>query len=635
MTDFGLTATLEADEVPYLTLEDMVDLVITSRENAQGYMETFFTIKTKGQGIVRFRLNRTQVDILDQIKRLWAQGKPVRLIILKARQEGVSTFIQALFFMLTVTEPNRSAWILTHDRESSSNLFGMSELYLDSLPPEISPMVRYRDKKRIRFENPDNDQRRAAPGLRSLIYVDHAKNTRAGRSTTIHFLHISERALWGADGQETMTSVMQSVPNTPDSIVVQETTAFGVDDPAGFYADWTENFNNPKATWLCLFYPWFIHAEYTMEIPPDELDEHGHLILQPDPDGEIREPDLLMGFHSIVGSETGFYTLTEEQVYWRRWAMANNCRRDPFVFMQEYPSTPDEAFMTSGRPWFSRAGLDFIHKSVLPPVYTGFFRTPAPQGWQNNPERGVWREDKHHLTEYRRGIVAPEWTTDDTGNWWVWKMPEPGHEYNISVDTAEGGEDGDRAAVQVTDRKTLEQVAEFNGYLDTDLLAHQVAMAATFYNMAYVIPEVNNTGYGFMQVFKDIYPRIYFRRNPEAPLNAPTQWVLGFRTDSTTRPILVTRGQNYVREGVGVIRSSRLLKEMRTFVKDKRGTPRASGRNHDDLVLAWLLMLELHESRPVRLEKPSKEPTLADDKFFQQHRAKMLSKGYGGRAKFF
>ena len=178
-----------ADKV--ITAEEMLDVALTAYKNQSGYMETFLLIKTKEGNLIRFKLNRTQLDLLAEIEACRSRKKKVRFLILKARQEGVSTFMQALFFSLTATQANRQMWVIAHDRESSGNLFGMSEIFLDYLPETITPMVRYRDKKRIDFQNPDNEKRRDNPGLRSKIFVSNAKDVRAGRSTTIHYLHIS------------------------------------------------------------------------------------------------------------------------------------------------------------------------------------------------------------------------------------------------------------------------------------------------------------------------------------------------------------------------------------------------------------------------------------------------------------
>jgi hypothetical protein len=624
-----------------LSLEDVLSVIEAIWVSPELYMETFLVIQTKGDdenpgALVKLRLNRTQRDILAVIKDLWRRGEPVRLIILKARQEGVSTFIEGLFFSLVVNNPNTTMWVISHDRGSSENLFGMSERYLDKLPVELQPMVRNRDRKRIRFDNPDSTQRSSRPGMNSRIYIDQAKNVNAGRSDTITFLHISERAFWGKDGRRTITSLLQAVPSHAKTIVVQESTANGVDDPAGFYEDWMANYGNPRAKWRCLFFPWFIHDEYQTRPHPDDLDSDGRLVLREDPDGEMREDWLRDGIEYVnIWGEREMHPLTDEQLAWRRWAIDERCRGDIFIFMQEFPSTPTEAFVQSGRPWWNRLGMEAVSRTLTPPIATGTFVSPRPDWFRPTTVGGEWREDHYHRQEAARGRALPTWSAREGGEWWLWRLPEPGREYLVSVDTAEGGEDGSRAAIQIFDRRSLEQVAEYNGYIDTDLLAHQAAMACHFYNMAFCIPEVNNTGYGFMNEFPKLWSRTYFRRDPDAPVGAPSNWQLGFKTTSVTRPLMVTRGANYVREQLVTIHSTRLYGEMLTFTKDSHGIPRASGKAKDDLVMAFLMMLELAELRPVRLEKEKRPITLADDKSFQEHMKRMKNRRYLDRPRFF
>jgi hypothetical protein len=74
---------------------------------------------------------------------------------------------------------------------------------------------------------------------------------------------------------------------------------------------------------------------------------------------------------------------------------------------------------------------------------------------------------------------------------------------------------------------------------------------------------------------------------------------------------------------------------MQTFVKDSKGTPRAAGKNTDDLVMAFLFILELASVRPVRLEKEPREVTLWDDKAFQEHVSRMKRWKISDRRPFF
>lgn len=632
----------EAVEQRALTEAELIDILLNAPDDPQPFMENFLVIKTEDSEIVRFRLNRTQQRILAKIRELRAAGQPVRIMVLKARREGVSTLTQGLYFTLTVTNQNIEAWTLAHDRETSGLMLGMAKLFLDRLPEQITPMTSSRDKKRIVFENPDDKARKnpLTAGLGSKLYIDQAKNANAGRGARITLLHISEEAFWGNDGPTTKLALMQSVPRRANTIVIRESTANGMGDAAEFEADWTASYGNPKAKWVCLFFGWHEHDEYRMEVPSELKGEDGRLILIPDPDGEMREEDLRNGYVAQSFDTGGTVPITDEQLYWRRWCIEVNCRNSIDKFMQEYPCNPNEAFQTSGRPWFTRAGLEAISKSVCDPKAIGTFENPRPESWRDTPDK-LWRTEHFDREWYRRGHM-PAWVDDDTGDWWLWRLPEPGREYIVAVDTAEGGTDGDRAAIGVWAADTAEQVAEYNGYLDADLLAHQAAMACLFYNEAFCIPEVNNTGYGFIEVFKKLYGKIYFRKDPDAPIGqSSAKYRYGFKTDDITRRIITGYAQAYVREiplnGWPQIRSRRLYNEMRTFQKDKSGTPRAIGKkSHDDLVIMFCLFLEELTRRPRRVTKETRELTLLDDKSFQEHMHRMRAgRNKTGRARYF
>jgi hypothetical protein len=599
-------------ERDFFTTDELVERIIQARDDAdyRPFIETLL-IQDKDGEVVRLAFNEVQELIHAAVMEELATKGAVRLIILKARQGGASTYIQGLGYTITTTHPNHKMWVVAHDRPSSEGLAEKSDMFLDMQPENLTPMVRHRDRKRIRFENKDERGRKTNPGLRSSIYVDQAKNVRAGRSTTIQFLHMSEVAFWIEGGEKTRLSLMQAVPNKPGTIAIAETTANGVEDPGGFYEFWSANYNKPNAKWRCLFIGWPVLSEYQMEVADWDKNDDGDLILRVDPDGEMREDYYRQEF-----------SLTDEQLYWRRWCIETNCGGDIDQFMQEYPCTPEEAFITSGRPWYSRDGMEAIRQMLRAPISTGVFEMRAPEGWTDTPSHH-WRRDHFHRDEFRRKTAKPSLAKESSGEWWLWSHPTPGREYLISVDSAEGGADGDRAAIRVRERDTLEDVAEFNGYLDTDLLAHQAALAAAYYNGAWVIPEVNNTGYGFMTTFTKLWSRIYWREDPDAAFRTMT-WRYGFLTRSETRNRIVCRHRDFVREKTLPTYSSRLFSEMLTFVKDKSGTPRASGKkNHDDLVLADCMLLELSEQRPRRLDRAAdRGPTLADDKSFQKHVAR-------------
>jgi hypothetical protein len=617
-------------EAERLTLEQAMSLAAHVWDAPEEYIRRFMWIPAAKAGhgrpteLVRLEPNDVQKDLLAAVKHQIAQGRPVRIMVLKARQEGVSTIVEALGAALTMNTPAFSMWVVAHDRGASDNLFAMTERYIDKLDERVKPMVSNRDRKRIRFDNPDKAKRRVAPGLGSYVYVDQAKNAHSGRSATINFLHISERAFWGKEGRKTIGSLMQAVPSQPKTIVIQETTANGVDDAAGFYDDWWRYYGKQDGEWLCVFYPWFFDPRYRMPVPDDAKGEDGRLVLRPDPDGTMREERLREGVQHVSWDGTRrIVEVDDEQLYWRRWAINERCRGDVFFFMQEFPSTPEEAFQQSGNPWWDRAGMERLAAMIRPPVKMGTFYTTRPlERVRQRRSPGLWRSDMFDRAAVFSGRSEVRFADDPQGPWWIFEEPRPGAKYLVGVDVAEGGPAGDRSAVQVFAQSPLRQVAEYSGHIDVDLLAHQVAMACRYYNDAYCIPEVNGPGMAFMQVFAELWNRMYYRIDHDAVEDIAGKVRFGFRTTSVTRPVITIRGQSYVREGAVDIFSSRLFSEMQSFVKDSHGRPRAAGKGTDDLVMAFLLVLELHEQRPEQLRKGTRPLTLSDDAYYRKTRGR-------------
>lgn len=165
-------------------------ILAVCRANPRLFIEKFLKIQTKDAGLVPFRLNAPQRLVYRIIQDLRAKKKPVRLVILKARQMGISTLIEGLLFSQACLRENNNCLITSHDKGSAERIFRMSEIFLDNLPEQIAPMVRHRTKSLIRFENPDDSRRLESPGLRSQIQIATAKNVDVGASFTLHGGHL-------------------------------------------------------------------------------------------------------------------------------------------------------------------------------------------------------------------------------------------------------------------------------------------------------------------------------------------------------------------------------------------------------------------------------------------------------------
>ena len=192
--------------------------------NTKKYIENFIKIRNKESKIIPLILNEPQLRLYNEVKRQKELGKPVRIIILKARQMGFSTETESIIFKDTATHFNVNSGIVAHKDDSSNNLFNMSKLMYECLPDEIKPSKKASNAKELIFDTKDGK------GLKSKIKVMTAGGDGIGRSDTFNNLHISEYAFWGKNKKELLIGLLQSVPNLPNTMIIIESTANGYDD---------------------------------------------------------------------------------------------------------------------------------------------------------------------------------------------------------------------------------------------------------------------------------------------------------------------------------------------------------------------------------------------------------------------
>jgi hypothetical protein len=191
----------------------------------------------------------------------------------------------------------------------------------------------------------------------------------------------------------------------------------------------------------------------------------------------------------------------------------------------------------------------------------------------------------------------------------VWKQPVrdgrgkdgsvlPAHRYVCAVDTSSGGST-DYSAIQVFDVDTFEQVAEWQGKLDPDLVAVEAYRLGRIYNNALMVPEVTG-GWGFSveQELKRLrYPNLYTRKIMD---RLSRKWTdrTGWDTTVKTRAHMLDTLERVIREKEVGIYSLRLVSELGTFVRDDRGRPAAQPGCNDDLVMSFAIAVAVAVSMP-------------------------------------
>ncbi len=236
--------------------------------NTKSYIENYIKIRDKKGNVIPLTLNEPQLKYYNVIKRLHEQKKPIRIIILKARQMGFSTETEAIIFKNVVTHHNYNAGIVAHKEQSTTNLFEMSKRMLEYLPDIIKPEQKKSNAKELVFNNQNGT------GLDSKIKCMTAGGKGIGRSDTFTALHLSELAFWEGNKKEIMTGLLQAVPNTPESMIVIESTANGFE----YFKDMWDRAVAGKSDFYPLFIGWNELQEYSMTYTGFELTRRGKAI---------------------------------------------------------------------------------------------------------------------------------------------------------------------------------------------------------------------------------------------------------------------------------------------------------------------------------------------------------------------
>lgn len=533
---------------------------------AMDYIENCLKIKTKSGTVVPFRLNDAQRKLYAVAKRQQDAGKPVRIIILKARQLGFSTLTEGLIFHACATRKNVNALIVAHREDATANLFRMSKLFYDELPAPVKPMLRASNAQELVFENPSKlrSEREARPGLRSRIRCATAGGRGIGRSDTLQCVHLSEYAFWpdGADGKaSTLAGILQAVPSLPGTMVVIESTANGFED---FKERWDaavagENDFEP------VFFAWFENPDYSMPVVPGT-------------EWTPEERDLKAA-----------YQLTDEQLQWRRWCIANNCGGSLDMFRQEYPASPGEAFLHSGTGVFDNEQI------VL-----RLERLPEPAG------RG----------EFTDG----EWTESETGAITLYELPEDGVPYVLGGDTA--GEGSDYFTAIVIDNVTGRIAAKLRQKYSEPEYVRQIYALGRFYNDALVAIETNFSTYPVMKLQEMEYPNQYSRER-EDTYTRQMRKSYGFRTDRQSRPRAIANLVEVFSSHPEWFTDRELLEEMLTFCYNEDHRPEALAGKHDDLVMGAAITYAVrHQQRMTVLTEPEKPREKLIDQMKRQKRAR-------------
>lgn len=329
-----VTARADADDLREIGPELLKTLWPSEKERVQ--KTTVILTKRRGPKLLRFNYAQERFwdDVIEASR---SKGNPIRAIILKGRQLGYSTLIQALHYFWCNENPFRNAITVSYDDPSSRELFFKAKYIHES---HFFPRKTRRDSGQVlEFSQPHS----------SRFIVRTAGNLSAGRGDTFHHFHASEIPFW-PNAEEVMTGLQQAVVEDTDTSIIWESTAKGAQ---GLFYDTWESAMQGRG-FQPFFAPWFWDPEYTLPFGSDADRRRFSRDLSHE-DKEYMER----------------YSLSLEQMKWRRHTIDTRLSGNERKWQQEYPATATEAFLTSGSPVFNARRVTELLEEAVAPIWRG------------------------------------------------------------------------------------------------------------------------------------------------------------------------------------------------------------------------------------------------------------------------
>lgn len=499
-------------------------------------IEVAFYIVDKKKKTVPFFLNEVQRDFISRFEKL---GTKKPFFILKGRQQGFTSLITAVQVSYAIVMRNFSGFTIADSGGNTRAIFNdKGRMVYERLPKELKPTERFNSVNELFFDK-----------LNSSWRISTATD-KVGRSRTLNFVHFSEVAFYECKLSDLQKGIGEAM--TENAFCVYETTANG--------------FNEAKDLWdseSChnLFYEWWRTDEYRSR------------------DYEFLEiKDAWLEKRKAVLEEKG---LDKEQITWYCKKYASYL--DKNTIKQEYPCTPEEAFVSSGRSIFDVEALqNRLALMGKEQGKRGYFKYRKKCEAVTEGE-AVWRITDIEFVESNDGYIAlyeePRVQKDKTGRVAA-RAP-----YAIGGDTAGSGEDYFTA--KVIDCLTDKCVATLRiQRIDEDLYAEQLYCLGMYYHEALLGIETNYSRYPTRVLSQKYgYPNLYMRERLDR-VDEKKELVAGFETTERTKRIIIGGLVELMREFPYAENDKETLKEMTTFVRKDNGATEAINGAHDDLVMA-------------------------------------------------
>lgn len=498
--------------------------------------------KLTGQ-MVPWELNAPQLRVLNIMEADRRAGRPVRIIMLKARQWGGSTLVALYMAWIQLFHAeNWHSLICAHFKDASTTIRGLYTQLIENYPTHLLP----EGVRLVPFEGMRSVRCLTGRGCR--ISVCSAENVDAARGADYAMAHLSEVAFWadtpGKKASDLVRAICGSVPRVPLSVIVMESTANGVGN--FFHREWVRA-RAGESDKTPVFVPWYEIEMYREELtrPPEEL------------------------FAELTPYERELMTrcrLTPEQINWYHLKSREYSAHEQMA--AEYPSDPSEAFTST-------------EVSVFPAPYVEALQ-PAVS------------EPKERLDFDRE---REEFFPSPSGALEVWADPCPREElrgrtsYLASVDVGGRWAGADWSVIAVFDVRSpgrMELVAQWRGHVDHDILGRIALTLGRRYHTALLVIESNtleSQSLGVMERIAASRYRNLYQRTCLDSAGLPTEFRYGFHTNVATKTAAIADLMAMLRDGMLTERSAAAVEELAAYSRRPNGSMSAPDGLHDDLVM--------------------------------------------------
>ncbi len=569
---------------------------IRNKHDFPFWAATFVYIKNKGGGEdVLFRLTRPQRRFVERLERLRKSNKPIRIVLLKARQWGGSTTSQLyMAWLQLVHKVGLNSLIIAHQGAGSDEIKDMFDRMIKNYPVDMLHKLGESYK--------ENEPKLVGVGKSGLIHkvpqrnckikIGTAERPDSCRGGDYNLVHLSEVGVWkttdGKKPDDIVRSACSGVLLRPYTMIVYESTANGT---GNFFQKEYDDAKSGKSQFEAMFVSWFDIEQYSL--PIDDVEIFAQMLYS------NRENDNVPS----VREESGKYLwwlweqgATLEAINWYIQERAKYT--DHGLMAAEFPSDDVEAFVHSGARVFDKYKVEKLRPSCRPSRYVGEVYADSDEG----------KNALHNLrfTEDKQGLLH------------IWEMPEIDDNeivtdrYVTIVDIGGRSSKADYSVILVLDRLFMADggkptvVAQWYGHIDIDLLAWKAAQIAAYYDNSLLVIESNtlethdkeravdgDQSQFILNQIKDIYPNLYARKQSEQAILEGLPKNYGFHTNIATKPMIISTLVKVIRENLYTERDARCLDEYLCYEKKPNGAFGAITGKHDDLLMTRAIGLHI------------------------------------------